>query len=142
VGGRVAGLNMAGAPAEYPGGTAMNALKYFGVNIVSAGIVTPPDDSYEVIANKTNNIYKKVVVKNDRIVGMVFAGDIETSGIVYNLMKDRVNVDDFKEALVADGFGLASLPEEIWRERLAVPPPELTSIVTFVEEPEEAVVGE
>jgi hypothetical protein len=41
---------MAGVPAEYPGGTAMNAMKYFGVNIVSAGMVTPPDDGYEVLS--------------------------------------------------------------------------------------------
>ena len=76
------------------------------------------------------------------IFGMVFAGDIEKSGIVYNLMKDRVNVDGFKEALVAGDFGLASLTEEIWRAKLAIPPAELTSSVTFAEEPEEAVVGE
>jgi len=37
-GGRVAGLNMAGEPTEYGGGTAMNAMKYFGVNIVSAAV--------------------------------------------------------------------------------------------------------
>jgi NAD(P)H-nitrite reductase large subunit len=141
-GGRTAGLNMAGVPAEYPGGTAINAMKYFGMNIVSAGIVTPPDDSYETFCKNQGDIYRKVILKDGQIAGLVFAGDIEKSGIVYNLMKDRVNVSSFKEALVADGFGLASLPEEIWRERLAVPPPELTSIVTFVEEPEEAVVGE
>jgi hypothetical protein len=36
-------------------------------------------------------------------------------------MKDRVKVDGFKDELVADDFGLASLPEEIWRARLAIP---------------------
>jgi len=38
------------------------------------------------------------------------------------LMKDRVNVDSFKQALDGDDFGLSSLPEEIWRPRLAIPP--------------------
>ena len=41
LGGRVAGFNMAGVPTEYPGGTAMNSLKYFGLAIVSAGMVRP-----------------------------------------------------------------------------------------------------
>jgi NAD(P)H-nitrite reductase large subunit len=141
-GGRTAGLNMAGVPAEYPGGTAMNALKYFGVSIVSAGIVTPPDDGYEVIANKTGNSYKKVVLKDGLIVGMVFAGDIETSGIVYNLMKDGVDVSSFKEELVAEDFGLASLPEEIWRPMLAMPASALNYAVTSVEQPEEVLVSE
>lgn len=141
-GGRVAGLNMAGKKAEYEGGTAMNALKYFGVNIVSAGMVTPPDDSYEVLTHRGDGIYRKVIVKDGQVQGLVFAGDIEKSGIIYNLMKDRVNVEVFKEALVADDFGLASLPEEIWRPRLAIPPSEVASIVPPVEKPEEAVIGE
>lgn len=141
-GGRIAGLNMAGIPSEYQGGTAMNAMKYFGVNMVSAGIVTPPDDSYEIVSEKHGDIYKKVVLNAGQIAGLVFVGDIEKSGIVYNLMKDRTNVTSFKEALVADDFGLASLPEEIWQAKLAIPPPELASFVTSIEEPEEVVVGE
>jgi NAD(P)H-nitrite reductase large subunit len=136
-GGRVAGLNMAGVKAEYEGGTALNALKYFGVNIVSAGMVTPPDDSYEVFIQRGDGIYKKVIVKDGQIQGLVLAGDIEKSGIIYNLMKDRVNVEAFKETLVADDFGLASLPEAIWRARLVVPPSAAIS-----QKPEEVAVGE
>jgi NAD(P)H-nitrite reductase large subunit len=141
-GGRTAGLNMAGIPTKYPGGTAINAMKYFGVNIVSAGMLNPPDDSYETISERHGDIYKKVVVKDGIIVGMVLVSDIEKSGIIYSLMKDRVNVDSFKEVLVADDFGLASLPEEIWRERLAIPPPELASSVTPVEPPQEVLISE
>jgi len=142
LGGRIAGLNMAGIKAEYPGGTAMNSIKYFGASIVSAGMVTPPDDSYEIVSNKHGDIYRKVVLKGGLIVGMVFAGDIEKSGIIYNLMKDRINVEDFKKVLVADDFGLASLPDEIWRARLAIPASLLASSVTSVEQAEEALVGE
>ncbi|MFC1874840.1 NAD(P)/FAD-dependent oxidoreductase [Chloroflexota bacterium] len=120
LGGRVAGCNMAGGRAEYPGGTAMNSMKYFGVDTVSAGIVVPPDDSYEIIKEEYNGIYKKVVLKDGLIVGLVFSGDIEKSGIVYSLMKDGINVSGFKEALVAEDFGLVSLPEEIWRQKLAI----------------------
>jgi NAD(P)H-nitrite reductase large subunit len=142
LGGRMAGLNMAGIPTEYPGGTAVNSMKYFGVNVVSAGIVTPPDDSYEIISEKHGDIYRKVVLKDGLIVGLVFAGDIEMSGIVYNLMRDRLNVEDFKQVLVADDFGLASLPEEIWRPQLAIPLSLLASLVTSVEQAEEVLVGE
>jgi NAD(P)H-nitrite reductase large subunit len=141
-GGRVAGLNMAGKKAEYEGGTAMNALKYFGVNIVSAGMVSPPDDSYQVLIKRGDRIYKKVIIKDGKIQGLVFAGDIEKAGIIYNLMKDRVKVGAFKETLVADDFGLASLPEKLWRERLQIPNAEVASIVPPVEPAEEAVIGE
>ena len=141
-GGRVAGLNMAGVPTKYQGSTALNSMKYFGTNIVSAGIVIPPDDSYETISIKKDGIYRKVVIKGGQISGIVFAGDIDKAGIIYNLMKDRVNVSSFKDILVADDFGLASLPEEIWRPRLAVLPSPLVSPRTRAEQPKEALVGE
>jgi len=141
-GGRVAGLNMAGVPTEYKGGTALNALKYFGVNIVSAGMVASPDASAETLSFKRNGIYRKVVIKHGKLVGLIFAGDIAKSGIVYNLMKDRIDVTDFKEALVADNFGLASLPEAIWQERL--PRSTAGSVIASgaSEEPEEALIGD
>ena len=140
LGGRVVGSNMAGILTEYSGGTAMNSLKYFGVDIVSAGMVTPADDSYQVVSQKNGNTSHKVVLKDGLVMGMVFAGNIEKSGIVFSLMRDKVNVEEFKEALVADDFSLASLPEEIWRERLAIP--ETASPVTSPDQPEEIVLGE
>jgi len=118
LGGRIAGFNMAGVSTEYQGGTAINALKYFGLAVVSAGMVNPPDNSYELLSKKYDHSYKKVILKDGLVVGMVFASDIEKAGIVFGLMKDRVNVDDFKQALVAQDFGLVSLPEEIWRPRV------------------------
>jgi hypothetical protein len=57
-------------------------------------------------------------------------------------MKDGVNVSRFKEALVADDFGLASLPERIWRGRLDSTPPKGAPVVTSIEEPEELVIGD
>jgi NAD(P)H-nitrite reductase large subunit len=141
-GGRVAGFNMAGVPTEYAGGTTMNSLKYFGLNAVSAGMVSPPDNSYEVLTKEDDHNYKKVILKDGLVLGLVFAGDIEKAGIVFSLMKDRINVDGFKQALVAQDFGLASLPEELWRPRLEAPPSLLASLAASVGQPEEITIGE
>jgi NAD(P)H-nitrite reductase large subunit len=141
-GGRVAGLNMAGSPTEYAGGTAMNAMKYFGLNIVSAGLVTPPGDGYEMLINQFNGVYRKVVIKDGKLAGLVFAGDIEKSGIVYNLMKDGTDINRFKKSLVADDFGLASLPESVWRERLARPAADAVMVTSGAGQPEEALIGD
>jgi NAD(P)H-nitrite reductase large subunit len=119
LGGRIAGLNMAGIKTEYPGSTAMNSLNYFGLDIAAAGMVTPLDgNSYEVLGRQRDSGYRKVVLKDDLVVGMVFVGDIEKSGIVFGLMRDRVNVGSFKQTLLADDFGLVSLPRELRQERL------------------------
>ncbi|MFH1381640.1 MAG: FAD-dependent oxidoreductase [Chloroflexota bacterium] len=123
LGGRVAGFNMAGVATEYSNSTTMNSLKYFGLAITSAGMANPPGDSYEVLVNSGDRTYKKVVLKDGLIMGLLFVGDIEKSGIIFNLMKDKVNVTEFKQTLVADDFGLSSLPEEIWRAMLDMKSP-------------------
>ena len=123
IGGRVAGYNMAGKKTEYQGGTAMNSLNYFGLDIASAGMVIPPEgDGCEVLSRRDSAGYRKVVLRDDRLVGMIFVGNIEKSGMVFGLMRDQVNVKGFRQVLLADDFGLALLPREIWRERLETPP--------------------
>jgi len=123
IGGRVAGYNMAGARTEYSGGTAMNSLNFFGLDITTAGVVTPPlDKSCEVLSQRNDGVYKKIILSCDLVMGMVFVGDIDKSGMVFSLMKDRVNVANFRQALLADDFGLAYLPRELWQERLGNAP--------------------
>jgi len=119
IGGRVAGCNMAGVKTEYAGGTAMNSVNYFGLDITTAGTVNPLDGiAYEVITRDKDGIYQKVMLNNGLIAGIVFVKDIEKSGMIFGLMRDKVNVSDFKQQLLSDDFGLACLPQELWRERL------------------------
>jgi NAD(P)H-nitrite reductase large subunit len=123
IGGRVAGYNMAGVRTEYAGGAAMNSLNYFGLDITTAGVLTPPTDKgWEVISQRNDGVYKKIILSGDLVSGMVFVGDIEKSGMIFSLMKDKVSVTNFKQSLMADNFGLAYLPRETWQERLGNAP--------------------
>jgi NAD(P)H-nitrite reductase large subunit len=118
-GGKVAGANMAGVPTEFQGGTAMNAMKYFGLHVLSAGIVVPPDETYKVVSRRENGSYQKIVIQDGLLKGFIFMNEIERAGVVYNLMKDEVNVDGFKQVLVERDFSLTDLPEAIWQPLLA-----------------------
>jgi len=111
--GKVAGYNMAGKKTDYQGGTNMSALKYFGIPLVSIGIANPKEDSaFEilVIHDSEKNLYKKLVLKDNVIVGITLVNDIERAGILFHLMKKRVNVKKFKQALLSGDFSLAALP--------------------------------
>jgi NAD(P)H-nitrite reductase large subunit len=111
--GKVAGSNMAGKKTEYSGGTAMSALKYFGIPIISVGLANPKADSnYEMLIKleAEKNIYKKLVLKDNVIVGITLLNDIERAGIFFNLLRNGVNVKKFKQDLLEADFGLASLP--------------------------------
>jgi NAD(P)H-nitrite reductase large subunit len=143
VGGRTAGCNMAGIATEYPGGTAMNSLNYFGIDITSAGMPTAPDDDgYEVISKQDRSTYQKVILKDNIIVGMASAGSIEKSGIIFGLMRDRANVESFKQSLLADDFGLAFLPRSSWQEQLEAPPELILQSAPSIETEEETFVRE
>ena len=121
--GKVAGRNMAGVETEYSGGTTMNSLNYFGLDIATAGMVDPPEeDECEVISARNDISYQKIILRKDRLVGMVFVREIEKSGMLFGLMRDEVDVGGFKQALLTNDFGLASLPREKWQERLETPP--------------------
>jgi len=116
MGGRIAGYNMAGRRVAYEGTTNMNSFNYFGLAVVSAGIVEPANGSpCRVIQTPPGKggAHRRVVLQDDRVVGMVFVGDIQSSGIVLNLMKERVDVRGFQRALVSDGLSLASLPARL-----------------------------
>ena len=143
IGGRIAGFNMAGIPTKYPGGTAMNSLNYFGIDIVSAGMPTAPNnDDYEVMSKQETSTYQKVILKDNFIAGMISVGNIEKSGIIFGLMRDKINVESFKQSLLADNFGLAFFPQALWRERLEAPPGLLLPSVPSIQTGEKTFVGE
>lgn len=121
VGGRVAGYNMAGHKCEYPGGTAMSALHYFDVLIISAGLtVADKTEGYETLVfnNQEANVYRKVVLKDGKIVGITLVGDVENAGVLFNLMKNQIEVESFKDALITGNFSLVSLPETLRNQLL------------------------
>jgi NAD(P)H-nitrite reductase large subunit len=123
VGGRIAGFNMAGILTKYAGGAAMNSLNYFGIDITSAGMpAAAKGDGYEVISKQGRGTYQKIILKDNLIVGMITVGNIEKSGIIFGLMRDKVDVESFKQSILADNFGLAFFPRPLWQERLQTPP--------------------
>ena len=93
----------------------MSSLKYFGIPIVSIGLANPKEDpTLEVLVKQDaeHNVYKKLVLKNNVIVGMTLVNCIERAGILFYLMKNAVNVKKFKDELLSDDFSLATLPTE------------------------------
>jgi NAD(P)H-nitrite reductase large subunit len=133
LGGRIAGYNMAGLKMEYPGAVAMNSLKYFGLPIVSAGLYEAPGDGYQVLTSGDRDrvVYKKLVLKDGALVGLVFVGEIEKAGILLGLMREKLDVEGFKEHLLAPDFGFVYLPAALRQQRLARngKPPQFTAML-------------
>ena len=117
--GKVAGNNMAGKKTEYAGGTNMSSLKYFGIPVVSIGVANPKDATgYEILTRyePEKELYKKIVLRDNVIVGITLINDVERAGTLFHLMKNRVNVKRFKREVISDVFSLAVLPSSIRKD--------------------------
>lgn len=111
--GRVAGVNMAGGEAKYDGSVAMNAVDVVGLPTISVGITV--EQKGDLVMRKLDvkaGVYRKLVIRDERLIGAIFIGQIQRAGIYTGLIRSRVNVSAFKDLLMSDQFGLLSLPAE------------------------------
>ncbi len=117
--GRYAGWNMANGGRKYPGSQSMNSVEFFGLPVLSAGIVNPPDDSYEVLTSRVaGGGYRKVVLRDDVLVGMLVAGEVEKAGVLTSLIQEKARVRRFKQSLLSDSFGHVYLPKAVRQARV------------------------
>lgn len=119
--GKVAGVNMvAKNKVSYDGLYPMNSVEILGVPSISFGITNPlKEDNFEIISKEEKDSYKKIVLKDNKIIGAIFVGDINRAGIYSLLIKQKVDVSQFKNQLLKEDFGLLVLPKD-FRKNLVI----------------------
>jgi nitrite reductase (NADH) large subunit len=73
--GSIAGMNAAGAKAEFGGIPRSNALKVLQLELFSIGQIEPVDGSYETIEKKVDEQYFRFVFHDSHLVGAILLGD-------------------------------------------------------------------
>ena len=92
---------------RYGGSLVSTKLKVTGIDVFSAGDFIGGDGNEEITLNDPNGgVYKKLVLKDDRIVGSVLYGDTVDSSWYLQLMKDRQDVREIRDHLM---FGQGNL---------------------------------
>lgn len=107
--GRVAGLNMAGEKTKYEGSFRMNSLDFYGLPVISMGITRVNGKGFQQFQKRTENTYRKLVLKDGRIVGAILVGQIQKAGILATLLKKRVNVSDDVPFLMSNRINFGDL---------------------------------
>jgi NADPH-dependent 2,4-dienoyl-CoA reductase/sulfur reductase-like enzyme len=105
--GRIAGLNMAGQQIKYDGAEVVNVLDVFDIPIVAMGETSQDIGICETISRFTPQFSKKILLKDNRIVGLQFVGTIRNAGSFYSLMKKGEDVSSIKERFLDDNFVIA-----------------------------------
>ncbi|MCK5097295.1 MAG: NAD(P)/FAD-dependent oxidoreductase [Desulfobacteraceae bacterium] len=74
--GKVAGTNMAGNPGVFEPIVPSTRLKVAGIDLASAGDIDP-EDALESEIEKSDQVYRKIVKKNGKLVGCIMLGDMK-----------------------------------------------------------------
>jgi NAD(P)H-nitrite reductase large subunit len=105
--GRIAGRNITGTKAQYAGSVAMNALNFWGIPVISFGATAPENgSSYTILKDSRpeRNVYKKIVIADNRIKGLILLGRIANAGVLFSLVQNRVDVSPLVDQLLDDRF--------------------------------------
>ncbi len=104
--GRLAGKNMTGENIRYGGFlSVMNATDISGVPVIAVGLIEPATEGYEVITDDRIDSYRKLVFRDDFLVGIIFIGDLTNAGIYTNLIKNKIPVGRLKEEAIKGNLG-------------------------------------
>ena len=101
--GWIAGLNMAGQRRAYEGSMAMNTTSVLGMPVASLGLWNPEPGTVEVhsVLDERKRYYRKLVFRDDQLVGAVLVGKIEESGPLHNMIRTRAMFGLKKADLIA-----------------------------------------
>jgi nitrite reductase (NADH) large subunit len=125
---KVCGARLAGDLREaYEPPPVFTSLKITGIDVFSAGILAATDETDEEITlhDADRGIYKKLILRNDRIVGSVLYGHVVDGPWYVQLMRERADVSALRNRLVF-GRALAERAPASARRAAGPAPPGLT----------------
>jgi len=109
--GVVAGINMAGGHEIYGGTVPSTTLKVAGIRLTSMGDILSEDNGVEQIkrTNPEKCLYKKLFIKQKRLVGAILLGDNKNASDLAQLMEKKVDIENHKEEILEPDFNINSL---------------------------------
>lgn len=103
--GKVAGYNITGKEAVYENITSITTLNAFNISLFSMGCTDEIKSTKALIEENINeNQYKKIFIKNNKIVGAVVIGDTKQSSLLKTAIEKEIllNEDDLSSTSIAD----------------------------------------
>ncbi len=105
--GRVAGSSLLGGRMRYPGGLSANSVVFYSRPLICIGCVREEDLEGCTVFSRLDpdaSVYRKVVVRDRKLVGLVMFGDIRFAGMAYWDIMSGSEAEDPREYLTARGL--------------------------------------
>lgn len=97
--------NLTGGKAEYTGSVTATKLKVTGIALYSAGdFAEAPDREEIVLRDASSGVYKRLVLKDNKIIGAVLYGETSDGPWFFDMLKKGTDVSEMRETLI---FGQA-----------------------------------
>ncbi|HWV00009.1 MAG TPA: nitrite reductase large subunit NirB [Devosia sp.] len=88
-------------PTGYRGSVTSTKLKVAGLDVFSAGDFSGDDDCEDIVLRDgARGIYKRVVLRENRIIGAVLYGDTADGGWYFDLLKKEEDVAEIRDVLI------------------------------------------
>ncbi|MDO8294798.1 MAG: nitrite reductase large subunit NirB, partial [Gallionella sp.] len=88
--------------SRYTGSFTSTKLKVTGIDLFSAGDFTGGEGTEEIVlSDPSGGVYKKLVVKDDKIVGSVLYGDTADGSWYFQLLRDGQNIRELRGRLMS-----------------------------------------
>ena len=101
---------MAGGSVLYEGTVVSNMLKVVGIDLTASGDIDAEGKLECVVkSDREKSLYRKVIFKEDKIVGCILLGDIKGNSEILNAIEKQVNVRDLKNLLLEEDFDFKKL---------------------------------
>ncbi len=110
--GCIAGANMAGRNVVYRGSVSRNVMRVIDLDVMTLGLVNPPDDSgYKVMATTDHRCgrYRKLVFREDVLVGAMLMNDIVQGGLLLSLIQNETPLKIPDRMLMDPSFNYGKL---------------------------------
>jgi len=92
---------------SYKGSVTSTKLKVTGIDLFSAGDFTGGDDTEEIVLHDAvGGVYKKLVIRDDKIIGGVLYGDTADGAWYFQMLRDGKPIHEIRDHLM---FGQDSL---------------------------------
>ena len=102
IGGRTAGVNMAGGEALFDNAVPMNSIGFWGLHMMTAGTYAN-DGGAKMIEEKGEKSVKRFFIKDNKLVGFIIIGDVKSAGIYTDLVRSQTDLSAFDlDSLIKD----------------------------------------
>ena len=99
--GKIAGSHMAGGSVSSEGSFAVNAIDFYGLRICTCGLINAAGEGYTEKVRKSEQSYKRFIMKENLLVGFVLIGAGENAGIYTSLIENKTDLRSLHGDLAA-----------------------------------------